>query len=141
MPLTIYRRHSLDCAHKSKGRRWHRCDCPIWAQGSLGGEYIRQSLNLTVWGAAQNRVRGWEASGQVGVIRQEVPTIREAVKKHVEDAEGRILKAESIKKIRDVIERRLLDYCSREGYRVLKQLDVDAVREFRNELVKEYSAN
>jgi integrase/recombinase XerD len=43
--------------------------------------------------------------------------------------------------VRDVVERRLLDYWTREGYRVLKELDVDAVREFRNELVEHYSAN
>lgn len=141
MPLTIYRRHSYDCAHKNKGRRWHRCDCPIWVQGSLGGEYVRESLNLTVWGAAQQRVRGWEASGQVGVIRNEIPAIKEAVVKHIADAEARNLKPESLKKIKDVIERRFLKYCADEGFRSLRQLDVDAVREFRNRLVKEYSAN
>lgn len=107
----------------------------------MGGEYVRQSLNLTVWGAAQERVRGWEASGEIGVIRQDVPTIREAVAKHLADAEARNLKPESVKKMRDVIERRLLDYCANQGYRVLRQLDVDAVREFWNELVKDYSAN
>lgn len=141
MSLTIYRRHSTDCPHQAKGRRWHRCDCPIWVQGSLAGEYVRESLNLTVWGAAQERVRGWEASGQVGVIKNEIPTVREAVEKYIADAEARNLKAESVKKIKDVIERRLRDYCTAQGYRSLRQLDVDAVREFRNELVKEYSAN
>jgi hypothetical protein len=86
---------------------------------------------LTVWGAAQERVRGWEASGQVGVIRNEIPTIKEAVEKHIADAEARNLQPESVKKIKDVIERRLLDYCSNQGYRSLRQLDVDAVRERR----------
>src|SRR6266852_27831 len=134
MPLTIYRRHSTDCPHKTKGRRFTRCNCSIWVQGSLAGEYVRESLNLTVWGAAQERVRGWEASGQVGVVRNEIPTVREAVEKYIADAEARNLKAESVKKIKDVIERRLQDYCSAQGYRSLRQLDVDAVREFRNEL-------
>jgi integrase-like protein len=140
MPLTIYRRHLRACPHKPKSRRWTRCACPIWVQGSLGGEYVRESLN-TVWGAAQERVRGWEASGLVGVIRNEIPTIKEAVQKHIADADARNLKPESVKKIKDVIERRLLHYCSEEGFRSLRQLDVDAVREFRNRLVKEYSAN
>jgi hypothetical protein len=36
-------------------------------QGSLGGEYLRRSLDLVSWEAAQDRVRGWEASGEVGV--------------------------------------------------------------------------
>ena len=115
MPLSAYRRHTRDCPHADKGRRWTRCSCPIWVQGSVGGEYVRESLNLTVWGAAQEKVRGWEASGQIGVIRNEAPTIKEAVEKHLADAEARNLKPESVKKIRDVIERRLLDYCSREG--------------------------
>src|SRR5204863_9454995 len=44
-------------------------------------------------------------------------------------------------KIRDIIERRFVGYCSRKGFRVLQQLDVDAVRGFRHELVKDYSAN
>jgi hypothetical protein len=72
-------------------------------QGSLGGEYIRQSLDLTVWGAAQELVRGWEASGQVGVVLQDIPTVREAVDKHIADAEARNLKPESLKKVRDVV--------------------------------------
>jgi hypothetical protein len=97
MPLTTYRRHSTDCPHKTKGRRFHRCDCPIWVQGSLGGEYVRESLNLTVWGAAQERIRGWEASGQVGVIKNEVPGVKEAIEKHIADAEARNLKPESLK--------------------------------------------
>jgi integrase/recombinase XerD len=141
MPLTIYRRHSPACPHTSKGRRWHRCNCPIWVQGSLGGEYVRESLNLTVWGAAQEKVRGWEASGQIGVIRNEVPTIKEAVDKHIADAEARNLQPESVKKIKDFIERRFLDYCSDQGFRSLRQLDVDAIREFRNRLVRHYSPN
>src|SRR5690606_18097230 len=65
---------------------------PIWVQGSLGKEYVRQSLNLTTWGAAQERVRSWEASGQVDVVRQVVPTVREAVEKHIADAQARNLK-------------------------------------------------
>ena len=141
MPLTIYRRHISSCPHQRKGRRWHRCHCPIWVQGSLAREYVRQSLNLTVWGAAQERVRGWEASGQIGVVKNEIPTIREAVAKNLADAGARNLKPESIKKIHDVLERRLLTFCTAQGYRSLKQLDVDAVREFRNELVQDYSPN
>jgi hypothetical protein len=128
MPLTIYRRHTSDCPHKKKGRRWHRCDCPVWVQGSLGGEYVRESLNVTVWGAAQERVRGWEASGQVGVIRYEIPTIEEAVQKHIADAEARNLKPESVKKIKDVIERRLLNYCGRDQAAKAGSLSHNAVR-------------
>jgi site-specific recombinase XerC len=44
----------------------------------------------------------------------------------------RTLKAESLKKIRDVVEQKLLGYCATEGFRAWRQLDIDVVREFRN---------
>jgi hypothetical protein len=42
MPLTIYRRHLDTCKHATRPRRdaWgQKCHCPIWVQGSLGGEH------------------------------------------------------------------------------------------------------
>jgi hypothetical protein len=43
---TIYRRDPSGCCHKQNGRRYHRCDCSVWVQGSLSGEYVRESLRL-----------------------------------------------------------------------------------------------
>ncbi|OLC51504.1 MAG: hypothetical protein AUH43_02550 [Acidobacteria bacterium 13_1_40CM_65_14] len=88
MPLTIYRRHLTTCRHAGKRRRdaWgQKCDCPIWVQGSLGGEYLRRSLDLVSWEAAQDRVRGWEASGEVGVVKAEIPEIPDAVDRFFKD--------------------------------------------------------
>src|SRR5579871_3896459 len=129
--LTVYRRHLDECPHRAKGRRWNRCSCPIWVQGTLGGESIRRSLDLTSWEAAAERVRGWDASGTIGVVKAEIPTIREAVAKYLADADARKLAPESIKKLRHTTEKLLLDYCQAEGLRVLKQLDLDRLREFR----------
>src|SRR5690348_10990731 len=69
--VTAYRRHLSDCPQRPKGRRWNRCACPIWVQGTLGGEVIRRSLDLTSWEAAADRVRGWEASGTIGIVKTE----------------------------------------------------------------------
>jgi integrase/recombinase XerD len=137
--LTIFRRHLSACSHSS--RRYRRCQCPIHVEGSLAGEKIRRALDLTSWEAASDLITRWNASGQIGVSRAEIPTIAEAVEKHVADAEARNLKPESIKKIKDVMALRFTEFCEKQGYRVLRQLDVDAVREFRNELVQHYSAN
>ena len=76
----------------------------VGAAGSLRGEDIRKALNLTSWAAAADLVRGWEASGQIGVVRVETPTIKEAVAKYIADGEARNLNAESIKKMRDAVE-------------------------------------
>ena len=137
--LRLYRRHRSSCPHRSE--RYRRCQCPIYVEGSLGGESVRKSLDLTSWEAASDLIARWNAAGQIGAVRIEIPSITEAVAKHLADAHGRNLKAASIKKIRDVIERRFLGFCARCGFRALRQLSVDAVREFRNELVQYYSPN
>ena len=50
--LALYRRHLRTCKNVAKGNRWTRCQCPVWVQGSIGGETIRRSLNTGNWTAA-----------------------------------------------------------------------------------------
>lgn len=123
--LTVYRRHQPDCdffgkPRNARGSRTCRNRCPLWVQGSLRGEYIRRSLNLNSWEAAADLVRSWEASGQIGVARVEIPTVKEAVAKYIADGEARNLNAESVKKMRDAVERLFLGFCIRNSYRLLK---------------------
>jgi len=51
--LTPYRRHKKDCAHKSKGRAYRRCTCPIWVDGVFNGAEIRQSLRVNTFEDAE----------------------------------------------------------------------------------------
>jgi hypothetical protein len=44
--------------------RRKKCGCPIWVQGTLHGKWIKKSLDLRDWEAAQRRVRDWEEVGQ-----------------------------------------------------------------------------
>ena len=134
--LTLYRRHTPDCAffdksRNSKGGKGCRAACPIWVQGSLRGEYIRRALNLRSWEAASELVRAWDASGTIGVVKPEVPTVSEAVQKFFADAEARKLSASTISKQKNILEKRLLPWCHTHGVRLLKSLDVDAIRRFR----------
>jgi integrase len=127
--LTIFRRHLRDCPHRS--RRYRRCQCPISVEGSLRGEKIRRALDLTSWEAASELVTGWNASGQLGVIKVDVPTVDEAVQKFFEDVAARGLKPPTVGKLKNLLEKRLQHWCRSRGFRLLKQLDVDAVRQFR----------
>ena len=126
---TLYRRHQPPC--KQRSRRNRNCKCPIWVQGSLRGEYVRRSLDLRSWEAASDLVRGWEASGEVGIVKPEVPSVSEAVGKFIEDADARHLAPETIRKYCNLLERRFVPWCESKGYRLLKQVDVNAMREFR----------
>jgi integrase len=75
------------------------------------------------------------------VVRTQTPTIQEAVEKFVADGRARNLRVESVKKLQDAVERLFLSFCSKKGYRLLKHLGVDEIREFRNELIKRYAAS
>jgi integrase/recombinase XerD len=134
--LSLYRRHTPDCSYfgkprNAKGSRSCKSHCPIWVQGTLRGEPIRRSLDLTSWEAASDLVLGWNASGTLGVVKPDVPTVKEAVEKFFADAVARQLSASTISKQKNVLEKRLLPWCESHGCRLLKNLDVDALRRFR----------
>lgn len=129
--LTLYRRHGRTCPHRSKGRRWTRCNCPVWAQGSLGGKWIKDTLNTRDWSVAAATVHEWEAAREIGASKAEIPTVREALQKYFDDAEARNLAKSTIRKRRELLEGKLLPYCEAKGFDRLKDLNVDALRSFR----------
>ena len=77
MALRLIRRHLKDCPHKST--RYRRCKCPIHVYGTLAGEKIRKALDQTSWDAATDLINAWTTAGEIGVVKVEAPTIREAV--------------------------------------------------------------
>ena len=127
--LRIFRRHRALCPHRSE--RYRRCSCPIYVEGSLGGEYVRKALDQTSWEAASDLIAAWTASGKVGVVRVDIPSITDAVDKFFDDATARQLQSATIAKQTNLLRKRLLPWCADKGLRLLKQLDVDALREFR----------
>lgn len=128
--LNLYRRYQPPCRYRS--RRYRTCNCPIWVQGSLRGEYIRRGLNLRSWSAATDLVRDWEATGEIGVVKKpDIPTIAEAVDLFLQDARAQQLSPETIRKYQNLLSKRLVGWCEAKGYRYLKQLGVEQMRQFR----------
>jgi integrase/recombinase XerD len=123
--LTVFRRHLKSCPHSS--RRERRCKCPLQVEGTLRGEKIRKALNVTSWEAAQDVVRDWE----LGVVAEAIVTIADAKKHFLEDAEARKLSRESLKKYRGLW-KQIETFATKRGLRYLKQLDLPALRDFRN---------
>ena len=112
--LNLYRRHLGSCRFTS--RRYRNCNCPIWVQGSLRREYIRRALDLNSWSAATDLVRSWEASGEIGVVKEpHIPTIAEAVEKFFTDLKAQELSRETIRKYENLLNKRLLPWCESKG--------------------------
>jgi site-specific recombinase XerD len=131
--LTLYRRHTADCAHRAKGRNWRKCACPIWVQGSLSSEYIRKSLDLSSWTAASELVHGWESAGEIGGRRSEAPSTRDAIAKYIAASH---VKPQTLLKTKDALERLFLGFCQARGLRRLRQIDLTILLEYKNTLTK-----
>ena len=130
--LALYRRHLAECPHASKGNRWTRCQCPIWVQGSIGGEAVRRSMNTSNWTAASTSVHQWQSSGRMGVLTPDLPSIAEAIDAFLKEAETRNLAATTIQKRRELLEGKLLPFCKSKGFRQLRDLTVERLRAFRH---------
>jgi len=63
--LTIYRRHLKTCDHRNEGRAYRRCKCPIWVDGLIAGQDVRQSLKTRDWQKASDQVHEWESRGRI----------------------------------------------------------------------------
>ena len=65
--LTVYRRHAPSCRHRKKGAVYFKCDCPLWAWGSLpNGRWTRKSLGTRSMSEARRTVERWERERQTG---------------------------------------------------------------------------
>ena len=128
--LTLYRRHQKDCAHRSEGRKYRRCTCPVWVDGILSGHPIRQSLDTRSWEKGSALIRDWEVEGRVVKEERRQIEIAEAASRFLADAEGRRLAHATVKKYRVLLDQ-LAQFCTGVGIRFLHQLDLDFLRQFR----------
>ena len=117
--LSLYRLHARDCKHRAKGRKWTRCQCAIWTQGSLSGRWVKMSLHTRNWTAAAKIIHNWEATGKIGEEPPDIPTIKRAVEKYLADAEARHLAPETVRKRRELLEGKLVPYLRDEGLRAV----------------------
>src|SRR5208282_4731223 len=91
--LNLWRRHLARCKHTTRNQ--NKCSCPIWVQGTLHGKWMKKSLGIRNWEAAQKIVRDWEARNEGGTS-----SVKEAFQKFLADCEARHLSPETVYKYR-----------------------------------------
>src|ERR1700677_4147388 len=73
--LTVYRRHLRTCksGHKEELRTsefderkkgWKRCECPIFASGTLSGKSQRRNTGQWEWDPAKTAMQRWQSTGR-----------------------------------------------------------------------------
>ena len=118
--LNLYRRHRAKC--KRTARR-SDCFCPIWVQGVLRGEAIRQTLDLTNWEAAQRQIQQWEIHGKENAL-----SVSDACARWISDCDARGLRPQSVRKYREV-SRELSEMFSQCSIRSVRTDDLRKLRE------------
>jgi hypothetical protein len=61
--LNLYRRHGLNCPHKD--RKFRRCSCPLWCDGTLSKKRIHRTLHTRNWEQAQKKINELELAGKL----------------------------------------------------------------------------
>lgn len=130
--LTIYRRHRKSCSHRTEGRAYRRCQCPLWTDGMLGSKEVRKSLNMRDWQRAQDYVREWEARETEPKSAAEPMTIEQSGEKYLIDAAARCLNDSTIYKYR-LLFKQINAFSQKRGLRYLKELDLETLDTFRSE--------
>ncbi len=127
--LAIFRRHKRSCSHRSEGRAYRRCRCPISVEGVLGGRLIRESLKTADWERGQAIIRGWEAEGRLEETRR--VTLAEGWDRFLIDAEARKLRAGTLGKYKS-LRRQMEVFASRERLAFLDEFSLDVLSDLRS---------
>ena len=116
--IQIFRRHLAGCKFKSRKNR--SCRCPIWAEGTVHGEKVRRSLDLSNWEAAVRLVREWEVSKPEKTV-----SMSDACDRFLADAKARKLREGSILKYEQAVKTlRTID-------KTVRQVTVEDIRKLR----------
>ena len=115
--LNLWRRHLKGCPHRV--RTYKKCGC----QGTLHGKWIKKSLDLRNWEAAQKLVRDWEADG----AGSEEISVRTACESFAKDCEARNLSTASLDKYKLLTD----ELKEKFGRRPVRSLGLPELRQYR----------
>jgi site-specific recombinase XerD len=145
--VALYRRHRSNCkgghVHNSRSseyderkKAFRRCECPIFASGTLGGEFRRQNTGQWEWSNAKTIANAWEALGNwnstnlpepvVATADPEQPeriTVCDATDAFLARCKNRGIAKPTLNKYRTFV-KQFRAYCDKQGYRYIDQLTV-----------------
>jgi integrase/recombinase XerD len=129
--LWAYRRHEKGCSHRTEGRKYSRCGCPLWVDGRLNGIRVHKSLGTRDRETALQGVRDLESVPKdAGSWQRERITAEEACVRFVADLEARRLKASTVRKYR-LLFKHLTEFAKDHHLSRLDQLSIEILDEFR----------
>src|SRR3984885_3320287 len=133
VPLSIYRRHSVDCrVHKlkltaSEKKFFTDCDCPIWLTGSTDREkYPRQALGLRDWPAAEAKLRSLGAASKDETVHG--PKLDDCIERYLDGRDD--VKPKTLAQYKLLLGR-LKDFAHGKNRFFMRELNVDLLEDFK----------
>jgi integrase/recombinase XerC len=124
--LTIWRRHTNTCPHRTKGRDVLKCNCPLWADGYIDGKRVlRQSLKTRDMARARKHAVALESPDS-----QTFKPVTDAVDAFLEHCESEGLKFSTVRKYRNTLNH-LKAFCDRRKVDSVAELTTDHMDAFR----------
>jgi integrase/recombinase XerD len=134
--LTVYTRHTSKCPKKDNPG-WRRCRCWKWIMGTVPGRpgSLRVSAKTRSWEQAESLARKYEITAEGGDEVKEartLPTVKEAVKGYLADAEARGLAPATIQKLEHIFKKQLLAFSEQHRIIFLRDVNVRNMTEWRS---------
>src|SRR5271167_3505353 len=115
--LTIWRRHTQSCPHRTRGRDVLKCNCPLWGDGYINGKRVlRQSLGTRDMARARKKAVALEAADN-----RIYKPVGEAVTAFLEHCKSEGLQDATINKYRNPLNK-LVEFCEAEQVDSLEEL-------------------
>ncbi|MGA3326523.1 MAG: tyrosine-type recombinase/integrase [Terriglobia bacterium] len=131
--LTLYRRHLKACPHRNDGRKYRRCRCPIWVDGSVKSIEIRQSLKERSWEEAEIEKQKLEqrlSHPEEAAKEVEAITVERAWEDFTCDAQARGLREPTLNKYR-YLRRQMEQFAKDQRIRYLCEFNLEVLRAWR----------
>jgi len=124
--LTIWRRHTNSCPHRTRGRNVLKCNCPLWADGYVNGKRVlRQSLKTRDMARARKHAVALESPDA-----QTFKPVGDAIDAFLEHCVSAALKLSTIKKYRNTLNH-LRPFCEEQRIDTMAELTADHLDAFR----------
>jgi len=124
--LTIWRRHTKACPHRTRGRDVLKCNCPLWADGYVEGKRVlRQSLGTRDMARARKKSVALESPDA-----KTFKPVSDAVIAFIEHCESEALKYSTVRKYRNTLNH-LKAFCETRKIDAVDELTTDHLDAFR----------
>jgi integrase/recombinase XerD len=129
----VFTRHKKACP-KIDDPQWKRCSCPKFLHWSENGKFKRSSAKTCRWEDAcrvARRVEQQLAEAHRERIATHSVTVTEAVNAFLADKRSQQLAPDTLKKLENIFQKQLANWCDAHSVRILPELDLTHLREWR----------